>query len=150
MVKINRKDGFLTSYGLSCGYMECFQYYPSSKEYDENNRAALYMEHAHYHLRGNINGVRVWEVYDTYKEAVSAYKTLVRYIKAMKADMTNYGVKRDYRKIRVSIGKSSLVTTWAKNLDIALKVQLLNYTAVCKAFNTTFTNLNLKVCYVKQ
>lgn len=150
MVKINRKDGFLTSYGLSCGYMECFQYYPSSKEYDANNRAALYMEHAHYHLRGNINGVRVWEVYDTYKEAVSAYKTLVRYIKAMKADMTNYGVKRDYRKIWVFNGKSCLVTTWAKNLDIALKVQLLNYTDVCKAFNTTFTNLKFKVCYVKQ
>lgn len=149
MVKIHRQDGSLTAYGLACGYMETYQYYPSDKRYDENNSACLYMVHAHYHLRGCINGVRVWEVYDTYSEAVSAYKTLVRYVKAMKADMTNYGEKRDYRKICVSNGKQRFVTTWAKNLDVALKVQLLGYTDACKVLNKPFTNLKFKVCYVK-
>lgn len=150
MVKIHRKDGALTSYGFACGYAETFQYYPTDSGYDADNNACLVMGGAHYHLRGRINGVSVWEVYNTYTEAVLAYKTLVRYAKAMKADMTNYGVKLDYPKISVYDGKDCFVTTWAKNLDVALKAMLLNYTAHHNTPDGYFTNLNLKVCYVKR
>ena len=56
--KFRTKTGLLTRYAFCCGYVE--QY-----EKDNNNRLTLSKEPNDYHVKGFVNAVHVWEVFDT-------------------------------------------------------------------------------------
>lgn len=57
-MKLHTKNGKLTAYAFACGYVE-------RKEKDDDNRLTLSKEHGAFHLRGLLNGVRVWECLET-------------------------------------------------------------------------------------
>jgi len=58
MTRFYNRDGSLTGYGLSCGYIERLEYCDSWKE--------LYMEHSHYHVRYGEIGQK-WQIWETFE-----------------------------------------------------------------------------------
>lgn len=69
------KNGLLTNYGLSCGYIE-------RKEIN-NKWIELYKEHNCFHVRsGNLNNrYDIWNTFDNLTGARKEYKTLLSKIK---------------------------------------------------------------------
>jgi hypothetical protein len=62
-------NGFLTSYGFSCGYTQ-------KSDIDENNRKTMYKEHNTFHINGLLNGLHFWESFDTLTEAKKYYLSI--------------------------------------------------------------------------
>ena len=60
------KNGQLTDYALSCGYMQTFE------AMDE--KLCLYKEHNTYHVKMTSLTSKVWECFDTLTEARRFYK----------------------------------------------------------------------------
>jgi hypothetical protein len=65
--KFNNKNGSLTRYALACGYLE--------QKIKEDNRVSLGLDGV-YHVKGMINGTRVWECFDKLTDARSFYKSI--------------------------------------------------------------------------
>jgi len=65
--KFTNKDGALTKYAFLCGYIE--------KKSNENNRVSLGLDSV-YHVQGMIDGVRLWECFDTLTQARKFYNAI--------------------------------------------------------------------------
>ena len=73
------KEGWLTPYGLACGYIE-----KENAKHESDIEVTLYKEHTVYHVR--VHGlssmrdriVRIWVSFDTLTEARKHFKTLVK------------------------------------------------------------------------
>jgi hypothetical protein len=65
--KFNNKDGSLTKYAFLCGYIE--------KKSNDTNRVSLELD-CIYHVKGMINGVRLWECFDTLTQARKFYNAI--------------------------------------------------------------------------
>jgi hypothetical protein len=66
-IKFNNKDGSLTKYAFLCGYIE--------KKTNGENRISLSLDSI-YHVKGMINGSRLWECFDNLTQARKFYKSI--------------------------------------------------------------------------
>ncbi len=62
------ESGKLTPYAFACGYCE--------KQSVNDNSKTLYKEHKTYHVISIINGIRVWDSFDTLFPAYRKYNSI--------------------------------------------------------------------------
>ena len=67
---IYRKDEKLSAWGFRLGYIE--------RQENEENSAEIFREHAVYHVRKFIKGVRVWETFTNLNEARQTFNRFKR------------------------------------------------------------------------
>ena len=84
--KFNNKDGSLTRYAFTCGYVE------QHDNKETNSRVTLWLDCGYYHVRShqfNGAGRLAWESFPTVKEARKFYKEQVKVCEALdKEDRT--------------------------------------------------------------
>ena len=72
---IFNKNGFLSAYGLACGYIQ--------KHETKTHETQLYIEHSIYHVRQVViskysRSVDFWQCFETLSEAKKQYKKLIK------------------------------------------------------------------------
>ncbi len=74
MINIKNKNGELSIYGLSCGYME--------QKRNKSNWVVMFIEHAHIHIQAGKNNHKytVWETLQT-NELTKARKRINELLK---------------------------------------------------------------------
>ena len=65
--QLHNKSGTLTRYGFACGYLE--------RKEKNDNRITLGLD-CIYHVKGFINGSRVWECFDKLTDARKFYNSV--------------------------------------------------------------------------
>jgi hypothetical protein len=67
-METHNKKGELTAYGYACGYITKLR---KGEVYKE-----LYKEGGVYHVRSNYDNIKLWECFDTLKEAKAFFKLI--------------------------------------------------------------------------
>jgi hypothetical protein len=84
MPKFTTKKKYLTAYALNCGYVEHNEGFRKSSPYDiwlEHNGGTGYDVSVYEHRRGMR---RMWETYETLKEAKKAFHDTLRQYKCLR------------------------------------------------------------------